>query len=278
MTKIFTRSGEIPHSKFSGRPASPWMDPDSEANYRYRPHPEYSAESISYRFNSYGYRCGEFSERREINVVSIGCSYTFGLGLPVHETFPELICGEISKRFDRSVSNWNLGLPGHSNDFISRTLLAALPELRPDFVLIMFTEFSRREYITADERRINVFPHMRGKPATRMDRAVLKYHRKLWTSGQDQENFYKNYQLAALLLDGAGIDWMFTMTGLEEVGPMLPLLDRGRFLGCSLEKVDLARDHLHPGRESQRRFVACASIPVCERIEATLLERAARSS
>lgn len=278
MKRIFTPSGEIVHSKYSGQPPSRWLDPDSESTYRIRPHPRYGADSVFYEFNSHGYRCAEFSARRELNVLSVGCSYTFGLGLPAEETYPALLCQAIEQRLGMSVANWNLGIPGCSNDFMSRALLAGLPALRPDFVLVMFTELSRREFITADMVRVNVFPHMRGRPQRKLDREILKHHRALWTPYQDQENFYKNYKLIELLLDRAEVEWVFTSTDPSEIAPLLPLLDRTRYLGHSLEAIDTARDHLHRGPESQRRFVAHVVDDVTHRLRQAVAKREARPS
>ena len=38
-----------------------------------------------------------------------------------------------------AISNWNIALPGVSNDYIARMAVTCVPVLAPDFVLIAFT-------------------------------------------------------------------------------------------------------------------------------------------
>ena len=62
--------------------------------------------------------------------------------------FTKLSCERLREETGKSVVNWNLGSGGASNDFITRLLFLAYPILKPDLVIINFTEPSRREYIT----------------------------------------------------------------------------------------------------------------------------------
>jgi len=118
-----------------------WFANDTEKRFRQKPHPSLKPDDILYRFNSKGYRCGEFSQPSNpdtLKVVSIGASEVFGVGLPVAKTFPQLFCDKLEKVYGCETINWNLGVSGTSADYISRVLFSALPVLKPDIVLIVF--------------------------------------------------------------------------------------------------------------------------------------------
>lgn len=61
---------------------------------------------INYITNEYGYRTKEFIENPDI--ITLGCSQTYGIGLHQHQTWPEII----SKKMNMSVIN--LAQPGDS--------------------------------------------------------------------------------------------------------------------------------------------------------------------
>ena len=46
-------------------------------------------KSFTYKFNSHGFRCEEFTNKPTIMVL--GCSFTCGIGLPIEFIWPELI-------------------------------------------------------------------------------------------------------------------------------------------------------------------------------------------
>ena len=47
---------------------------------------------------------------------------------------------------------------GSSNDYITRTLFLAIPFLNPDLVLVNFTNLSRREYVSVENKFFYFFP------------------------------------------------------------------------------------------------------------------------
>src|SRR5262249_53742417 len=136
-----------------------WVDRDTEENFKARGgHPIYNAQSITYRFNSLGYRCPEFDAPGEIRIISVGCSNTMGVGLPQEDVFHERFAKRLQEHTGRPVVNWNLGVGGSSNDYITRTLFLAIPFLNPDLVLVNFTYLSRREYVSVENKFFYFFP------------------------------------------------------------------------------------------------------------------------
>lgn len=51
---------------------------------------------IPYKLNSYGYRCEEFDNQK---IMILGCSQTFGDGLPLENTWPHLLSKKINKDY-----------------------------------------------------------------------------------------------------------------------------------------------------------------------------------
>lgn len=98
---------------------------------------------ISYTLNSHGYRMSEFKDVDWDNyVVSLGCSFTVGVGLPVEETYSY----RISKLLGMDLVN--AGVMGGGNDLILAnlyTLLANAPK-PPKMIIIGWSVLTRKFY------------------------------------------------------------------------------------------------------------------------------------
>jgi hypothetical protein len=259
---------QIPYTSCREIGTVQWFGHDSEQRYRKNPHPVFGTEDIIYQFNSHGYRCPEFSLRdrgsnRAINVVYLGASVTLGTGLAEDKTYPSIFARILQNYLGIPVINWNLGVGGASADLMSRTLLSALPVLKPDLVILTFPPtMARREYISEDGRYFacqprNLTNNLLTNIADPELANVYKSHRKLLSSYNDLLNFYKNYQVCESLCDRAEIMWLFA-------GCKLSLFDEIKHLICAEKLLDrspyplaekyrenpeigLARDMLHPG-------------------------------
>ena len=97
-----------------------WMPTDTQERFNdlmnYEPHREYFREkgwdkpgAITYKINQFGFRCNEFEVGAK-SVVALGCSYTFGTGLPVETTWSYLV----AKSLD--LECYNLAWGGSSAD------------------------------------------------------------------------------------------------------------------------------------------------------------------
>jgi|SRR5882762_226455 len=174
----------LPRSGYLERCATPWFGFDSEENYRNRKEPESNGgQNVSYRFNSLGYRCPEFDTEALLRVVSIGCSYVFGEGLPQEVLFHERFAARLRTEVSKSVVNWNFGIAGASNDGIARLLSRAVPALNPDIVMVNFTHTARREYITAAGEWMT---YSRGrKPTDRITKEIFRHFAALSSSADN---------------------------------------------------------------------------------------------
>lgn len=87
---------------------------------------------LSYKINSYGFRCEEMpTEKKPRSIITIGCSNTFGVGMPIGQIWPTLVGNTLRQR------PYNLGFPGGSLDSAFRVLLAWLPKIRPSHVFLL---------------------------------------------------------------------------------------------------------------------------------------------
>jgi hypothetical protein len=221
----------------------PWSD--SEKAFRERGHPRYGERDIVYSFNSRGFRGPEFEEDAQIRMASIGCSWVFGHAVPAEHTFHEMFAARLRDQTGMSVVNWNLGVCGASNDYVARMLHQTVDRLNPDIVLVMFTQFARREHFTAHGTIMNYSPSM--VPWDPASKEIMEHFGALSSRPDDQLNFFRNYKSVENLL--AGRCWLFSFTNHAEVGKIKPHIALNRYAG-EFKVIDRARDHAHPGPET----------------------------
>jgi hypothetical protein len=102
----------------------------------------------TYVFNSLGYRGDEFDPDAPVKLFVCGCSYTFGAGLDLEETWSYHFRQKLADHHGlpaSSVNLVNLGEGGASNDYIARTLISQCSRVRPDMVIVGFTFMNRFE-------------------------------------------------------------------------------------------------------------------------------------
>lgn len=109
----------------------------------------WTTKSIKYEFNSDGFRTGEFKECD--CVVFLGCSYTVGIGLPYHNTWPFLVAQELG------LECYNLGLGGGSMDSMYRIGSYWIEKLNPKLVIALEPPSVRYEILPYGN--INIHEH-----------------------------------------------------------------------------------------------------------------------
>jgi hypothetical protein len=129
-----------------------WVDADSKDDFeRNMQDPEKRAQLqkygwdqpgvITYQFNSLGFRCKEFDNSP--GIITIGCSFTAGVGLPLQSIWPSLVGQALG------LSVWNLGIGGASMDTCFRLLSLYIDSLNADYVLLLTPPDQRFELHTA---------------------------------------------------------------------------------------------------------------------------------
>ena len=106
-------------------------------------------DTISYVYNSFGFRDEEFDGR--VNGIALGCSQTEGIGLPEFYTWPRVL----SRLTDTYI--WNLGVGASSIDTAFRLLYHWLPKLKPNFVVLCAPMMTRVEVFDSTEP-ISILP------------------------------------------------------------------------------------------------------------------------
>ncbi len=169
------------------------------------------SKNIDYQFNSYGFRSEEF--RDADNLVSLGCSFTMGIGIPYESSWSSIV----SKKLN--LANFNLAVDGSSADCCFRLALNWIPQLKPKIVLYQSPEISRLELFD-DEQIHNILP-----------------------SSENHSTFYKEWILNENNLKYNHLKNLYAIQHLSEsVG--------ARFVHISLDNIkrfDCARDIGHYG-------------------------------
>ena len=199
----------------------------------------------TYTYNSLGFR-GDEPTKNGFKIMSIGCSYTEGVGVNDNETWPHQFAKLVPNGVDL-----NFGCAARSNDYIVRCLFTFYDIANPDLVLIHYTHSHRREYYTDKN---NIEPYMPTSTWDYMenDKTGKRIHTSLTYLQNDNEDFinwYKNHQLIKLFLESKKCNWVW-------IGPDVPLdyIDKNRFIG-NFEKVeDWAVDNIHAGPKTNKSY------------------------
>jgi len=90
-----------------------------------------------------GYRCPNWDPMPtgKKNVVVLGCSHTYGIGLDDNEHWVHFLSQHNKDR----LRYWNLGQPGASSDKVVRILYGCEKLLDPEIVIVCWPAWSRRE-------------------------------------------------------------------------------------------------------------------------------------
>lgn len=182
-------------------------------------------EAVEYCFNSHGFRCAEFEDVPCF--VSLGCSYTAGVGLPVEQTWHHIVSQSLS------LVGYNLAVGAGSMDTCARLLYHYVDYLCPKIVLLLRPDPCRLE-VFDHNKLINLLPAKLEIPA----------FQKVWYS--NDINAHMNQVKNTL-----AIEQICASRGIK-----LVIRDIGADL--LLEKIDpdlfpAARDLLHPGLYAQQQ-------------------------
>lgn len=215
-----------------------WFQTDSEEQYQQNliNKPEKLRKwgwidcSFTYKFNSHGFRCEEFTDTDSI--MFLGCSVTLGVGLPLDSIYPTLLSKELN------LTCYNLGVGGSSADTAFRLALIYLEKIRPKILVGTFLFPDRTELLTH-------FGTMPFNP-TMLDLKNLNKQNRQYTLDyyskwvEVPENAYlnhtKNNLAIAKLCDQYNIKYVSQTTQ-----PIVDFLNQ-------------ARDLMHPGTEFHQKL------------------------
>lgn len=197
-----------------------WLPMDSED--RYQENLKFKSKVLerygwlnskfTYKFNSHGFRCEEFTE--DPSIVFLGCSMTVGVGLPIEATWPTLVSNELNLKC------YNLGIGGASNDTAFRLALYWLEKIKPKMVVFCRTFPTRMEVFSATGAIANI--------ADELPEFYLNY----WTRNIHNVDLLQKKNSLAIMKLSEEIDAKFVQISVTDFQPL---------------QVDLARDLAHPG-------------------------------
>ena len=204
----------------------PWvMDSTKQYNHhlatRYNELAQYNwiDAKFTYTFNSHGFRCNEFTS--EPTAMFLGCSFTFGTGLPIEATWAYLVAQKLNLKLA------NLATGGAALDTSFRLCHGWIDKIKPSILFLL----------PPDPARFEMF-HENGDICIMTPGQVEKVEEKL-------KPFYKKW----LMIDTnayinseknrLAIEQMCLVRNIKLV--TIPTED------YFLSKVDLARDLFHTG-------------------------------
>ena len=94
---------------------------------------------ITYKFNSFAFRCEEFTNNPSI--LFLGCSHTVGVGLPIEHTWPTIVANKLNLKC------YNLGQGGGSADTAYRLGSHWIPKILPKIVVLSLPDMYRLEVV-----------------------------------------------------------------------------------------------------------------------------------
>jgi hypothetical protein len=185
-----------------------------------------------YTFNELGFR-GDSPKKKGLKIMSVGCSHTEGIGVHDRQTWSHYLSRMIPNGVDL-----NLGISGRSNDYIARSILTWVDELKPSIVLVMYTYPHRREFYRdngdVEPYHPNPWGYFDEETEGRLTWANMV---SLSNKSEDFINWYKNHLLITNFLKAKEIPfiWNGTFVGTDYT-------DENRFDG---DYPNLPDEHRH---------------------------------
>ena len=229
-----------------------WMHGDSEENFRGKIPERFRSLEFDYRINSQGYREEEFDFETP-SILCLGDSFTFGIGLPKHETWSARL-EDIS-----GIKCVNLSEGGASNNQILRTLRQSIRLFNVVGVVGCLTDLSRQEYYHVEH---DLFFTQKLLPNTGGKTPSEKRIHKLYLKGQSETDsfirFVQHVQGMEDVCRGNQVPF-FWSTWDHEVAAldddfMALYFDPACRMPHFLKGMDVARDNGHFGHVSNDAF------------------------
>jgi hypothetical protein len=173
---------------------------------------------ITYVNNSHGFRTAEFEQKEHF--ITVGCSFTYGIGLPHDFVWPELL----SKHIDLPV--YNLAIAGSSIDTCYRVVEHYAPRLNPKFIAVLVPPKTRIEIFLDKEPYIH-----------------NPIYRDLYGFGQD--NWIKQWYASEINID------LLMQKNIQALAFICKKHNIDLYVYHAddfSDRVPLARDLMHPGK------------------------------
>jgi hypothetical protein len=216
------------------------------------------SDIIKYSMNEHGYRSNSTKEKSEYNVLTLGCSWTMGIGVENEYIWPNIVSKNLGKVF-------NYGMYGVSTSFVAKTFHKFIKsEFSPSVALIMWPGFSRRDYINenAEFRKIGGFRLANDSDVVWKNKEEDALFLELRNDYQDLMIFWEAYTFVENTAKLHNVKVFHTMAGyyydvfVKLEHHLNNTIDYNRFFNpIDCYKNDLmAADEQHPGKDWHSTF------------------------
>ena len=205
-------------------------------------------KDMTYKFNELGYRSDPFIKSDKKNFLFIGCSFSFGQGLPLDYLYTK----KVADHFD--AEHWNLSIPGNNIESILLSLKSFYNSgYKADKVILQLPYWERQVYVGEDE-----FIHW-----TPQNIASAKNNMHNHWLLSTNENMYKwNWWLVANAIKGVLLENNADYVNIIIKSKYKEVFNDGfdmdqvwRQVPKDTPKIDLwARDGVHPGKVPHDMF------------------------
>ena len=245
-------------------------EPRFWSKHNLKEHPDLALErtkTYSYKYNNQGFRCDEFTSTSELPIVFLGCSHTSGVGLEIQDVWSNVLIKKIKDYTGKKIPFWNLAIPGSSIDRQSSFLQKYIHKLNPKLIFFSVPGMYRREIIL--ENKVIVYvPNWQeyAEYSDSLQRKLTKADPTFMDEGYAAFESYKNLMLINTLarFKESKIHYHIGIENQENTWSNNPdcniiqtICDRlSNFnnLDITFNHRDMARDGMHLGKISHRRF------------------------
>jgi len=261
---------DLPATNMKGRAASAWLGVDNLESYQNRTPSGYNSTDIEYRFNSHGYRCREFDDRGDINILLLGGSETLGIGVAEEQTYAARLEASLNERHDKSVRVWNLGMTVCSNDTIARLSMLAIPYFEPDAMHVTWCPPGRREFFLSDGDSFVFNPNHHNKvdPLDLPEniRGVVSGFRTIANDPQDYFNFLLNYLQVFFTAKSSNADFSCSLVNLPHRDVVQNHVADESLVAWLAYGIDRGRCGVHPGSDAHMQLANALADRITDKI------------
>ena len=260
----FWLKGEIPVAATKSAPASSellWLP----ADLPHRASGPYKDARITYKLNSHGWRSREIvPSTPNKKIMFVGCSFTIGIGLPYDEVWTSIATHHIGLFLGEPVEQHNFGYGSHGNDFFAMVVHQVLPILKPDLLVVLFTDLSRRTLFHQFGHRTALLPNEVPDDHKVVHQAFLR----LQSDSNDFMEFVRQHSFIDAVARVNRTPWVWQAYGPHVLPPPAQIAKYVRtdnMIDCCFPgygaaareatlAYDFARDGMHPGPIANKTF------------------------
>jgi hypothetical protein len=187
------RDSEVPNRTYT----TTWSPSDTLSNWLKKAKEPfngiyYDKKSVSYNMNKEFFRCDEFESIIKQNkpaLIVLGCSFTFGTGLPEHETWPVILSNLIREKTGEDIAIVNLGSAGTGYDQVDRLSNYIHLFKNTKYLCCFFPPLIRKTFVKADGsiESILLNPLVKSRAQPTSDFMLQQYALKIPTTLEYQQ-------------------------------------------------------------------------------------------